>query len=61
MIYTATILPYRICFHDDPSKGWIIFDYILDGMFWLDLIINFFTSYINDEGKYEANILKVMK
>jgi hypothetical protein len=61
MLYTATLLPYRsnnINFifiaafdFDDDSKFWLVLDYIIDSLFWVDLLINFCTTWIDEDGK----------
>lgn len=52
MVYTATLLPYRMAFEPDlMTPGWFIFDIIIDVLFWLDFIINCISAYFDDEGK----------
>lgn len=49
IFYCATLLPYRIAFQDDIPIGWSIFDFIVDGLFWLDLIVNMLSSYYDED------------
>lgn len=49
ILYCATVLPYRIAFEDDTSLMWIYIDFILDGLFWVDLVLNMLTTYYDDE------------
>ena len=35
-----------------------VFDWIIDAIFILDIILNFFTSYINDKTGFEIKQLK---
>ncbi|KAL4471127.1 hypothetical protein ABPG72_006508 [Tetrahymena utriculariae] len=51
VFYSATILPYRIAFQDDISQGWDIFDYVIDCLFWIDLVINMFSTYYDDDNQ----------
>ncbi|KAL4438790.1 hypothetical protein ABPG74_013463 [Tetrahymena malaccensis] len=51
VFYSATILPYRIAFQDDIPYGWDIFDYVIDGLFWIDLVINMFSTYYDDDNQ----------
>ncbi|EAR99256.2 cation channel family protein (macronuclear) [Tetrahymena thermophila SB210] len=51
VFYSATVLPYRIAFQDDVSNGWDIFDYVIDGLFWIDLVINMFSTYYDDDNQ----------
>jgi hypothetical protein len=50
MIYTATVMPYRVAFQDDINEGWRIFDIIIDTLFWIDLVVNMLSASYNDEG-----------
>jgi hypothetical protein len=44
-------VPVRIAFEkDDIPIGWIISDYIMDGLFIIDIIINFNTALESDSG-----------
>ena len=48
MIYTSTIMPYRLVFEDMPNKEWVIIDYLITSLFWLDLFINMLTTFTED-------------
>lgn len=50
MLYTATVMPYRIAFEDTISDGWLITDYFTDSLFWIDMVINMFTAFYNEDG-----------
>jgi len=45
MIYTATFTPYWTAFIEDGGLALIIIDYIVDGLFFIDIIINFISAY----------------
>ena len=49
LVYVATWVPYQICFNDSMPNGQLsneeIVDYVVDGLFLVDIIINFFSSY----------------
>mmetsp|Transcript_15984 Transcript_15984/g.37683 ORF Transcript_15984/g.37683 Transcript_15984/m.37683 type:complete len:924 (+) Transcript_15984:136-2907(+) len=56
LIYTATIFPYWICFLDfrieldgegslGQTTGWQVMNSVVDALFWVDLVLNFFFSY----------------
>jgi len=49
ILYCATVLPYRIAFEDDTPLAWIYIDFILDGLFWVDLVLNMLSTYYNEE------------
>mmetsp|Transcript_12262 Transcript_12262/g.28627 ORF Transcript_12262/g.28627 Transcript_12262/m.28627 type:complete len:954 (-) Transcript_12262:98-2959(-) len=52
LMYTATIFPYRLCFIDFHVDGvipdnifWQVFEIVMDSLWWVDLVINFFFTY----------------
>jgi len=51
LLYVAIVVPYRICFVDTFSEFWYIFDFVIDGLFGIDVIINFMSAYYNDDNK----------
>lgn len=60
LLYTAIVLPYRIAFQDVISEAWINFDYFIDALFWIDLLVNMFTTYTNEHGEIERRRSAVM-
>jgi hypothetical protein len=55
MIYTATIMPYRMAFEEISDESWVIVEFLIDAIFWLDLIINMLTTFVNKEGVLVKN------
>ena len=50
MIYVATLVPWKICFLDEGEfPAWEYFDYFIDFLFVIDLVLNFFTPIIRKE------------
>ena len=49
IIYSATITPYRIAFEEVTKIGWTITDSIVDLLFAVDLVLTFFTAYLDAE------------
>jgi hypothetical protein len=45
LMYTATVMPYKVSFISDPIYSWTIFDTVVDFLFLTDLIINLNTPY----------------
>jgi hypothetical protein len=45
LLYTATYVPFGISYIDDEGSVMTIFGTILDGIFFTDIILNFFTAY----------------
>lgn len=54
LLYTATLMPYLLVFEDyddnDWSSNWIIFQLVVDILFWIDLLMNLISAYYNEEG-----------
>ena len=45
LIYTASFVPVKTAFFDDDPHGLAEFEQVLDALFMLDLIIQFFSAY----------------
>ena len=43
------VTPYRIAFTDEEETAWIVIDSIIDFLFLIDIVINFFSAYYNDK------------
>jgi hypothetical protein len=44
--YAAVLLPYKIAFiEDNEYPEWDIFDYVIDAIFFADIIVNFLSAY----------------
>ena len=43
------ITPYWIAFTDDEEMPWLIIDSIIDFLFLIDIIVNFFSAYYNNK------------
>jgi hypothetical protein len=50
LLYTAMILPFTICFLDESNPGLDSVELMIDILFALDIIINFFSAYYNEVG-----------
>jgi hypothetical protein len=50
LIYTATYVPYKICFEDETSDAHFVFDLLVDFFFLIDIILTFFTAYQDNYG-----------
>ena len=51
VIFLAAVLPYRICFVLEWNFGFAITDFLIDLFFLMDIVLNFFTCYIDREGE----------
>ena len=55
LMYTATLVPYMTIFIDNPGKGFIFyFDIIVDILYIVDLVLNFFMAYEDADKKLET-------
>ena len=57
LLYTATYMPYRICFIDDASTGsFLAFEYMVDVLFFLDILINFNSALEMPDGTIDPRL-----
>ena len=62
MLYTATYVPYRVAFVDgDSSFGFQLFENSLDGLFFIDIFVNFLSALEKKDGSYECNLKIIAK
>ncbi|CAK92730.1 unnamed protein product (macronuclear) [Paramecium tetraurelia] len=66
ILYTSIILPFRISFYVNKEESyWQQIDIVTDVLFWIDLWINMFSGYYDEEGKLVVQkrtvILKYLK
>jgi len=60
LIYTATIMPYRIAFVETSSTGvWFIINSVIDVSFFFDILVNFNSAFENPDGSIEFNRKKI--
>jgi hyperpolarization activated cyclic nucleotide-gated potassium channel 1 len=60
LVYTATIMPYRIAFEEQVFfDGFTIFEVTLDFFFLIDCFLNIFSAYYKPNGELEARFNKV--
>ena len=48
LIFTALVSPYRIAFVDVDSIEWTVIETMIDCIFGVDLLLNFFFAYYDD-------------
>jgi hypothetical protein len=51
ILVLSIAVPYRIAFEDIAPTGWFYTDTVIDFLFIIDLILNFFTAVENDHGE----------
>ena len=55
VIIQSVIVPVRIAFEDVTPPGWVVADYVMDGLFMVDVVINFFTALETESGELITN------
>lgn len=61
LIYTATIMPYRLAFENIASEFWTGLESTVMALFLLDLCINFLTAFYNADGELVHNLLMIAR
>lgn len=68
MIYTGTVIPYRLCFVHFRIGGevvedddWTVAGYIVDCLFWMDLVFNFLFAYYDTKGHLVCHPWQIAK
>lgn len=63
ILYNVIMVPVRICFEVEAPPGSIEFwlETCFDMLFLVDIVLNFNSAYINDEGLLETNRSKIAK
>lgn len=61
LTYTALIMPYRLAFSEQVFwDGWTALDIAIDGVFLIDIGINFFSMYMKADGTLETNHRRII-
>lgn len=63
LMYTATLVPYRTVFieEEDSNSLFFYFDIVVDILYFLDLIFNFFMAYEDGDKKLETRLKFISK
>ena len=52
LVYTATVMPYRIAFIENQMfDEWFFIDLFIDVLFFIDVIVNLVSAYYDQEGQ----------
>jgi len=57
LIYSAIVLPYKLAFVDEDDEAQKIWDTMTDGIFFIDLVLSFFSAYYDGD----ENLIKSLK
>lgn len=44
LLYVAFTLPYQVAFQDEPNTRGKVIQFIVDGTFFIDIVLTFFTA-----------------
>jgi len=61
LMFTATVVPFRLAFSDGDSPGWIAVYAIVDISFLADIILTFFTSYTDEAVTGDVEVFESRK
>jgi len=61
MIYLVITVPLKICFEINlpPSHPWSKFEYFISSIFFVDIVVNFNTGFIDDEDRFVTSRKKI--
>jgi hyperpolarization activated cyclic nucleotide-gated potassium channel 1 len=52
LVYTATVMPFRMAFVEEEDQGgWQVWEYIINALFFCDVLVNCCSAYYDNEGK----------
>lgn len=56
LLYTATFAPFKTAFleDDESSKGVLAFEFVVDSMFLIDIVVTFITPFKRLNGSFET-------
>ena len=61
LLYTASFVPYRTSFIDDAPQSLTNWEWVVDALFSLDIIINFISAYEDNDKNIEVRWKKIAK
>ena len=59
VLYVVVVVPYRILFDIPSTREFEYIDIFVDVMLLIDIVLNFFTSFMRSDGMFETNRSKV--
>ena len=61
LAYTATYMPYKTCFIDESSTLAEAVDWSVDGLFMVDILINFLAATENPDGSWNTSPRRIAR
>ena len=60
LLYTGTYSPYRTAFIAEGGNGFLlVMENLMDALFGIDIVVNFFTPFERHDGSYEYDHKKI--
>jgi hyperpolarization activated cyclic nucleotide-gated potassium channel 1 len=60
LTYTATVMPFRFAFADTESFDWVVVEWVLNSLFFSDILVTCFSSYYDEEGQLITSLKQVL-
>ena len=58
-MYVVIVLPFKYSFVEHEYLWWEILDYIMDSLFAMDIVFQFFTAYMGHEDVLISSLKKI--
>jgi hypothetical protein len=56
LLYTASFVPYRTSFIEEAPPGLEAWEWVVDGLFMFDILVNFLSAYENSDKNIEVRL-----
>eukprot|EP00347_Sterkiella_histriomuscorum_P004721 403359363 len=61
LVYTALFMPFKVAFVDQDTVLSTIIDWVVDSLFFFDILITFFTGYEETDGSFQYKLKSIAK
>ncbi len=61
LLYTASFVPYRTSFIENAPPGLSTWEWVVDGLFCIDIFINFISAYENSDKNIEVRLKTIAR
>lgn len=61
VIFISFVVPYRVAFIDDETEDWQYTLLSIDVCFFIDIVLTFFTAYVNSDKEYVLDHWKIAR
>lgn len=60
LIFVAVVTPYRLALESDDTVAWVVVDTMVDGLFFMDLVLNCFQAFYDREKTLVVSHKKIL-